>query len=125
MYVTDTDEEGWVEVVYDKSIGAKGWVHTTDKMQFLPWINFYNLYGRKYGLNILKNAPKDIYTLHSQCEDNSQGISKINHAKKIKLVKVSGNWALVTVMDLDKTPKSGWLKWRNSDGTLFAFPAVK
>ena len=125
LYVTDMDEDGWVEVVYDKSIGAKGWVHTEDKMQFLPWINFYNLYGRKYGLNIMKNAPKDTYTLHSQCEDNSQGISKINYAKKIKLVKVSGNWALVTVMDLDKTPKSGWLKWRNSDGTILAFPAVK
>ena len=125
LYVTDTDEDGWVEVIYDKSIGAKGWVHTTDRMQFLPWINFYNLYGRKYGLNILKNAPKDTYTLHSQCEDKSQALSKINYVKNIKLIKVSGNWALVTVVDLDKTPKSGWMKWRDSDGTIYAFPGIK
>ena len=125
LYVTDTDEDGWVEVIYDKQTGAKGWVQTQDKMQFLPWINFYNLYGRKYGLTIMKDAPKDIYTLHSQCEDNSQSISKLNYVKKIKLVKVSGNWALVTILDLDKTPKSGWLKWRNSDGTIYAFPAIK
>jgi len=125
LFVTDIDEDGWVEVVYDKQMGAKGWVQTQDKMQFLPWINFYNLYGRKYGLAVLKDAPKEIYTLHSQCEDNSQSISKINFVRKIKLVKISGNWALVTVIDIDKTPKSGWIKWRNSDGTIYAFPEIK
>ena len=125
LYVTDIDEDGWVEVIYDKQTGATGWTQTQDKMQFLPWVNFYNLYGRKYGLSLLKDAPKDIYTLYSQCEDNSQAISKLNYVQKIKMVKVSGNWVLVTVMDLDKTPKSGWLKWRNSDGTIYAFPAIK
>lgn len=125
LYVTDTEEDGWVEVIYDKQLGLKGWVQTDDKMQFLPWINFYNLYGRKYGLALMKNAPKEIYTLHSQCEDNSQALSKLNYIQKIKMVKVSGNWALVTILDLDKTPKSGWMKWRNSDGTIFAFPAIK
>jgi len=125
LYVTDIEEDGWVEVIYDKQMGAKGWVKTQDNMQFLPWINFYNLYGRKYGLSVLKDAPKNIYTLYSQCEDNSQALSKLNYVKKIRLVKVSGNWALVTVLDLDKTPKSGWLKWRNTDGTIYAFPAIK
>ena len=125
LFVTDTDEDGWVEIIYNKQTGAKGWVQTEDKMQFLPWINFYNLYGRKYGLIIMKDSPKDIYTLHSQCEDDSQSLSKLNHIQKIKMVKVSGNWALVTVVDIDKTPKSGWLKWRNGDGTIYAFPALK
>ena len=125
LYVTDFEEDGWVEVIYNKQMGAKGWVQTNDKMQFLPWINFYNLYGRKYGLTLLKDAPKDIYTLYSQCEDDSQALSKLNYVQKIKLVKISGNWALVTILDLDKTPKSGWMKWRNSDGTIYAFPAIK
>ena len=125
LYVTDMDEDGWIEVLYNKQTGAKGWVKTNDKMQFLPWINFYNLYGRKYGLTILKDAPKDIYTIHSQCEDKSQALSKLNYVKKIKLVKISGNWALVTVLDLDQTPKSGWLKWRSNDGTIYAFPEIK
>lgn len=125
LYVTDIDEDGWVEVIYDKQMGAKGWVQTQDEMQFLPWINFYNLYGRKYGLALMKDTPKNIYTLYSQCEDNSQAISKLNYIQKIKLVKVSGNWALVTILDLDKTPKSGWLKWRESDGTIYAFPSIK
>ena len=125
LYVTDIDDEGWVEVIYDKTTGAKGWVQTEDKMQFLPWINFYNLYGRKYGIRILKDTPKDFYTLHAKSEDLSQPISKLNHVQKIKLTKVSGNWMLVTVMDLDKTPKTGWLKWRGSDGIIYAFPNIK
>ena len=125
LYVTDIDEDGWVEVIYDKQTGSRGWVQVEDKLQFLPWINFYNLYGRKYGIRILKDAPKDLYTLYSQCEDGSQALSKINYPQKIKLTKVSGNWVLVTVMDLDKVPKSGWLKWRNSDGIIYAFPNIK
>ena len=48
LYVTAMGDEGWVEVVYDKRTGAKGWVQVQDQMQFLPWRNFYNLYGRKF-----------------------------------------------------------------------------
>ena len=125
LYVTDIDEDGWVEVIYDKHTGARGWVQTEDKMQFLPWRNFYNLYGRKYGIRIFKDTPKDLYTLRAKSEDNSQGVSKLNYVKKMKLTKVQGNWALVTVQDLDEVPKTGYLKWRDSDGTVYAFPDLK
>ena len=125
LYVTDIGDEGWVEVLYNKKTGAKGWVQVQDRMQFLPWINFYNLYGRKYDIKILKDTPKDLYVLRAKSDDLSQAISKLNYVQKVKLTKVSGNWALVTVMDLDKTPKTGWLKWRNADGTVYAFPDIK
>ncbi|MBQ7125704.1 hypothetical protein IJO12_01305, partial [bacterium] len=98
---------------------------TADNMQFLPWINFYNLYGRKYGLKMLKDAPKDLYVLRAKPDDLAQPISKLNYIKQIKLTKISGNWALVSVMDLDELPKSGWLKWRDLDGTIYVFPNVK
>ena len=125
LYVTDIGDEGWVEVLYDKTTGRKGWVNTADNMQFLPWINFYNLYGRKYGLKMLKDAPKDLYVLRAKPDDLAQPISKLNYIKQIKLTKISGNWALVSVMDLDELPKSGWLKWRDLDGTIYVFPNVK
>ena len=125
LYVSDIDEDGWIEVIYDKKMGYKGWVHTSDRMQFLPWINFYNLYGRKYGLRILKDSPSDSYTLRSKSEDLSQGISKLNYVQKIRLTKISGNWALVTALDIEKTPKTGWLKWRDTDGRIYAFPDIK
>jgi len=125
LYVTDIGDDGWVEVLYDKKTGAKGWVLTEDKMQFLPWINFYNLYGRKYGLRLMKNTPKDLQILKAKSDDLSQNISKLNFVKQIKLTKIQGNWALVTVKDLDEVPKTGFLKWRESDGTIYAFPDIK
>lgn len=125
MYVTDIGDEGWVEVIYDKYTNAKGWVLTSDRMQFLPWRNFYNLYGRKYGLRYLKDAPEDLEVLRAKPEDMGQIVSKFNFVKQIKLTVIRGNWALVSVMDLDKIPKTGYMKWRENDGTIYAFPNIK
>lgn len=125
MYVSDIGDEGWVQLVYDKRTGAKGWVMVADRMQFLPWLNFYNLYGRKYGLRFMKDAPADLKVLRAKSEDNSQTVSKLNYIKQIKLTVMRGNWALVSVCDLDKVPKTGFLRWRGDDGTIYAFPDIK
>lgn len=124
LFVTDIDEDGWIQVIYDKKTGAKGWVQAEDKMQFLPWINFYNLYGRKYGLTILKDAPDDIKTLYAKSEENSQSVAKLNYVKQIKLTAIRGNWALVSVVDLDKNPKTGYIEWRGKDGRIYIFPKL-
>ena len=124
LYVTDIGDEGWVEVIYDKRTGARGWVQTQDQMQFLPWRNFYNLYGRKYGLRYLKDAPEDLEVLRAKPEELAQTVSKFNYVKQIKLTAIRGNWALVSVMDLDKVPKTGYMKWRDNDGTIYAFPNI-
>ena len=125
MYVSDIGDDNWVEVIYDKTTGAKGWVITEDKLQFMPWINFYNMYGRKYGLRMFKDAPDSVDILHSKAEDLSQNIAKINYVKNIKLTKISGNWALVSVLDLDKIPKMGFMRWRSDNGVIYAFPNIK
>lgn len=125
LYVTDIDEEGWVEVIYDKQTGARGWVKTIDRMQFTPWLHFYNMYGRKYGLRLMKDAPEDAKVLHAKPEDLSQTVSKLNYVKQIKVTAIRGNWALVSVFDIDKTPKTGYIKWRDSDGKIWAFPNIK
>ena len=124
LYVSDIDDDGWVQVIYDKRTGAKGWVQTVDRMQFLPWLNFYNMYGKKYGLRLLKDAPENIEVLKSKSEDTSQIVSKLNYIKQIKLTVVRGNWALVSVQDIDKTPKTGFLRWRSDDGIIYAFPNI-
>ena len=125
IYVTDIGDDGWVEIIYDKRTGAKGWVMTEDRFQFMPWINFYNMYGRKYGLRILKDAPEEVDILRAKSDGLSQSVAKINYAKSIKLTKISGNWALVSVLDLDKTPKMGYIKWRSDNGKIYAFPNIK
>ncbi len=125
LYVSDIGDDGWVEVIYDKITGAKGWVQTEDRFQFLPWLSFYNMYGRKYGLRILKDAPDEIETLHAKSEDLSQNVATLRFVKQIKLTVIRGNWALVSVVDIDKTPKTGYMKGRGTDGTIYAFPNIK
>ena len=48
-----------------------------------------------------------------------------NYVKQIKLTAVRGNWALVSVFDIDKTPKTGYMRWRSDEGVIYAFPNIK
>ena len=125
LYVSDIGDDGWVEVIYDRHSGARGWVLTEDRFQFLPWLSFYNMYGRKYGLRLLKDTPDEIEVLHAKSEDLSQNIGKLNYVKQIKLTAIRGNWALVSVFDIDKTPKTGYLRWRSNEGVIYAVPNIK
>ena len=125
LYVSDIGDENWIEVIYDRQTGARGWVQTEDRFQFLPWLSFYNMYGRKYGLRLLKDAPDEIEVLHAKSEDLSQNVAKLRFVKQIRLTAVRGNWALVSVVDIDQTPKTGYLRWRSNDGVIYAFPNIK
>ena len=124
LYVTDVGE-GFVEVLYDKDQNLKGWVKLEDRFLFNSWMSFYNLYGRKYGLKLMKDLPKEYQVLRAAPEDDAQIVSRLNYPQKIKLTTLRGNWALVSVLDMDKTPKTGFLKWRSADGDIYAFPEIK
>lgn len=125
MYVTDIGDDGWVELLYNKHTGAKGWVQTEDRFQFLPWLSFYNMYGRKYGLRMFKDTPDEVEILHAKPDDLAQNVGKLNYVKQIRLTAVRGNWALVSIVDLDKIPKTGYLKWRETSGRIYAFPNIR
>ena len=43
----------------------------------------------------------------------------------INLSVIKGNWMLVTVVDADRTPKTGYIRWRSDDGIKYLFPDVK
>ena len=125
-YLAVTDEtEDWVQVIYNNSTGAKGWIKNDDPYRFSTWVMFYNMYGKKYGLNLLKEAPESAKDLHVATDDKSQIVGTINMPKKINLNLVRGNWALVSVMDIDRTPKTGYVRWRSDKGVKYYFPAIK
>ncbi len=124
LAVTD-ETENWVQVIYNNSTGAKGWIKKDDPYRFMSWVMFYNMYGKKYGLNLLKSAPDSAKDLHSATDDKSQVVATINMPQKIKLNVIRGNWALVSVLDLDRTPKTGYVRWRSAEGVKYYFPAIK
>ncbi len=124
LAVTDETDE-WVQVIYNNSTGSKGWIKKDDPYRFMSWIMFYNMYGKKYGLNLLKEAPPEAKDLHTSTDDKSQIVGTINMPQKINLNAMRGNWALVSVMDIDKTPKTGYVRWRSDNGIKYYFPAIK
>lgn len=124
LAVTDETED-WVQVIYNNSTGAKGWIKKDDPYRFMSWIMFYNMYGKKYGLKLLKEAPASAKDLHAATDDKSQIVSTINMPQKINLTAIRGNWALVSVYDLDKTPKTGYVRWRSDKGVKYYFPAMR
>lgn len=124
MAVTDETEE-WVELIYNNSTGARGWMRKDDPYKFSTWVNFYNTYAKKYGLYILNGAPEQINQMHGSTDDSSRVISTINHPQRINLNIIKGNWMLVSVLDRDRTPKTGYIRWRSEDGIKYLFPAIK
>ena len=124
MSVTDETED-WVEIIYDNSSGARGWIKKDDPFKFNTWVNFYSMYGRKYGLKILKGAPQNVYELFGSPEDGAKKISVINKPQLINLNFIRGNWMLVTVVDADRTPKTGFIRWRSDDGVKYLFPDLR
>lgn len=125
LYVTDSsDDENWIEVIYDKSKGAKGWVYKNDFFQFMPWIDFVNIYGRKYGILQLKSDGQ-YCEIYSNPDENAQVIGKLSRPRLIRLTSVEGNWLLVTALDIDGDTTTGYVRWRLPDGKILMFPDVK
>ena len=124
MAVTDETED-WVQVIYNNSDGSTGWMKKDDPYKFLSWLNFYNMYGRKYGLYVLKDAPETVNDLHSATDDSSQIVTRMKMPEFIKLHAVKGNWVLVSVSDIEDKPKTGYIRWRADNGIKYLFPAIK
>lgn len=125
LYSVDiSDDEQWIKVIYDKSKKLTGWVYKNDDFQFLPWMDFFSLYGRKYGLLKLKSA-YDYNEIYSNPSEDSQVINKLQNPKHIRLTAVEGNWALVSVLEYNSSIFTGYIRWRNDKGNILLFPNIK
>lgn len=121
--VDETDD--WVKVLYDKKNLSYGWLKKDDPFKFMPWGVFYNIYGKKYGLYQLKQAPETCNSIRVAPENLAQQVGTLNMPKKIVLNVIKGNWALISASDLDKYPKTGFVRWRGDNGEKYYFPLIK
>ena len=119
------EQDGWYQIVYDKNNLKTGWIKPGNNDDFIQLRDFYTLYGKLNGLYYMKNVDYRKRGLYSGAYKNSQKIDGFTLVKSIKLHKISGNWALVTVLDYDNKPKIGYIRWREDDGTILVFPKVK
>lgn len=123
--IDENDNEDWVEIAYNQNGARLGWVKKDDEFRFMNWRSFFNIYGRKYGLYFMKDAPDESKIIYGSTSDDAKQIGKITYPQNIKLTSVSGNWLLMMAFDIDKIQKIGWIKWRNISGEIYLFPDVK
>lgn len=121
--VDETDD--WVKVIYDEKTSAAGWLKKDDPYKFMPWGVFYNIYGKKYGLYQLKQAPVSCNSIRVSPDNLAHEVGALNMPKKIILNVIKGNWALISASDLDKYPKTGFVRWRGDNGEKYYFPLIK
>lgn len=123
-YVMDEDD-GWYQILYNKEENKTGWVKPTKTDDFWTLKDFYTYFGKEYSLYYLRDTSKRLRTLKSAPSDDAQSLQGFNVTKNIKLILIKGNWALVSIVDFESSvPKTGYVKWRDSDGALYLFPKM-
>lgn len=120
--VIDEQDDDWYKIIYDKQDNKSAWIKAEKQEDFWGLKDFYSYYGRRYGLYYMKNIDYRKRGIYSGADALSQKLGGFTLIRTIKLNKVSGNWALVTVTDLEGLPKIGYIQWREADGTIIIFP---
>ncbi len=126
LTVTDENDSGdWLQISYIQDGIKHGWIKKDDEFKYMNWRVFFNMYGRKYGMYYFKDAPEETKTIWSNNAEDAQNIGKITYPRSIKLTTVRGNWILVIALDVDRSQKIGWIKWRDISGAVYLFPDIK
>lgn len=123
--IDENDNGDWLQIVYDKNGNKTGWIKKEDEYRFMNWRTFINLYGRKYGLYYMKDAPEESKIIYGTNVEDAKSIGKITLPQTIKLTAAQGNWLLIIAFDVDRFQKIGWIKWRNLSGEIYLFPNIK
>lgn len=118
-------EKNWVQIYYNQNGKDTGWVKMPNKSNFLTWKEFVFKYGKKNGINLMKDVSNKEFKLYSQDSEDSQVVDEFTYPEYIALRMIRGNWALITVVDTGTVYKTGWFRWRTDDGKLRVFPKMK
>lgn len=117
-------QDDWYKIIYDKTSNKTGWIKISKADDFWSLKDFYAYYGRKYGLYYMKNVDYRKRGYYSGADKLSQKLGGFTYIRSIKLNKISGNWALVTILDMGGQMKIGYIQWREDDGSIILFPKL-
>ncbi len=119
----DTDD--WYYVCYNQKMKLFGWIKKTEKIDYMSWSEFFNLYGRKYGIYLFRNINPKNKVLYSSSDIKSTKVDEFSFPKHTSLWLISKDWMLVKITTYDGETKTGWLKWRLDNGSIIAFPDLR
>lgn len=117
-------QDGWYKIIYNKTDNKSAWIKPENLNDFWTLKDFYTYYGKKHGLYYMKNIDYKQRGIYSGAYEGSQKLGSFTLIKTIRLNKISGNWALTTIVDLDNKPKIGYIKWREDNGQIIVFPKL-
>ena len=115
----------WYCVFLNQETGETGWIYNEDKTAFMTYRQMFYKYGKKYGIRMFNDLPKEDKVLYARESKDSQVLEELTYPKFISFTVIRGNWLLASVNDMTKQAKVGWFNWRNDDGTLNMFPNFK
>lgn len=119
-----SDNDEWFCVCYNQKLRLFGWIKKTENTDYMSWEDFFNVYGRKYGIYIFRNVGDKNKMLYSSSDNNSNVVDKFFFAKHVSLWLIENDWMLVKITTYDGLTKTGWFRWRLDDGTFLAFPLM-
>ena len=97
-----------------------GWAKESEN-KYYNWTDFFNHYGKKYGIYLFKDLQKSDRILYAAPVKQSNATGSIELPRMITPWLVSGNWLLVKVYDFNNQTKTGWLNFRDNYGKLKLF----
>lgn len=132
MSVVGDTEDGWLEVIYDQERGKTGWVKcharqgegsTSHFGTYQTWGDFMKYNAKAHGVYWLTGVNEYNRSIRTKSEDTAP-LLPITVIRKMKVLHVRGNWMLVEVLDFERNTPIGWVRWRDNEGNLMAFPNI-
>ena len=119
---SEKDKTNWALVCFNQAKNPVcGWVEENEKNKFYNWTDFFNIYGKKYGIYLFKDLPKNDRLLYANPTKQTNSTGSIKMPLLIMPWLVRGNWVLVKVIDFNNEKKTGWLNFRDDMGRLKVF----
>jgi len=120
LTTVDTSED-WNLVCFNQSEHPVcGWVEN-DKNKFYTTGEFFDKFGKKYGVYLFKDLQKKDKILYSAPFTTTNATASLQMPKHITPWLIRGNWMLIKAQDYDNAFKTGYINYRGDNGKLKLF----
>ena len=125
LFSVEDENDEWINVCYNQKYRLFGWIKKDENTKYLSWGEFLINYGKKYGMYLFRDVPKEYKILYASPNNGSPSVDSFFLATHINPWLIRGNWILVKVENYDDKQKTGWLRFRGEDGRFFGFVNLK
>lgn len=89
--------------------------------EYQTWLEFMRDNAPKAGILWLPGVAESKRSLHMEPEDTAK-LVPVELMRNVTVRHVRGDWMLLEVLDFNRESPMGWVRWRDDQGQLMAFP---